>query len=174
MITYNINLCYFHNHKSWNVTLWPMHKYSNILCTCHSIFCRNSIIMFANSLATCLLPACCCRSSMWACCSGRSQSWTHPWSTLWRSTPEFTRQPIFTSVHMHNKMHICTRMWVGYWAPSSVERTATLMCFQTSNFHLVACRLRPEPSRLWRALGGDPKQENHQSRERSGSQQAGQ
>lgn len=176
MITYNNNLCYFHNHKSWNVTHRPMHKYSIILllwpnyylCTCHSIFCHNSIIMLAHSL-----PTCCCRSSMWACCSGRSHSWKHPWSTLWRATPEFTRQPSFTSLHMscavHNKMHICTHMWVCYCAPSYLNRTATLMCIQITIFS--PCCLT---SSLWRVLGGDPKQENHQSRERSGSQQAGQ
>ena len=40
--------------------------------------------------------------------------------------------------------------------------------------HVVACHLRSEPPCLWWQLGGDPKQENHQSGERSGGQQAGQ
>lgn len=40
--------------------------------------------------------------------------------------------------------------------------------------HVVVHHFRSKPTCLWRQLGGAPKQENHQSREWSGSQQTGQ
>lgn len=132
--------------------------------------------MYLHILATYLFLAWCCRFSMGVWSSGRSLSRTDPWPTAWRATTYFNWH--FTSLHMscsvHNKMHIFTYMWVlGTNIFRSLNRQY-VACFLTLTCQLVACYLRSEPSCLWWQLGGDPKQENHQSRERSGSQQTGQ
>lgn len=135
-------------------------------CTNTVLYCcydLTTIVVLAILFSAHSLPTCCCRSSMWACCSGRSHSWKHPWSTLWRATPEFTRQPSFTSLHMscavHNKMHICTHMWVCYCAPSYLNRTATLMCIQITVFFTLLLDVKLVTSAGWRSKAREPSEQ---------------